>query len=53
MNKVRAVILAREMPTEPDRNPYQILSEYLKGYKSYGAHKNVSTDRQTDGRTPG
>ena len=37
MKKVRAVILARKMPTEPDLRP----TKYLKGYKSYGAHKNV------------
>ena len=50
MKKVLAVILAF-LPIEPDRHPHQILSKYLKGYTSNGAHKNVSTaDRRTDAR---
>ena len=36
--------ILHKTPTEPDRLPYQILSNYLKRYKSYEAHKNVSKD---------
>ena len=39
MNKVRVVFLARDMPTGPPLHPYQILSNYLKKYESYGQHK--------------
>ena len=38
------------MPTGLPLNSYQILSKYVKGYQSYGAHKDASTDGQTDGR---
>ena len=42
--EVRAVILARDMPTEPDLHPCQLSSINHKGYKNSGAYKNVSTD---------
>ena len=38
-NKVRVVSFARDMPTGPFLHPYQILSNYLKQYGSYGLHK--------------
>ena len=38
-NKVRVVSLARDMPTGPPLHPYEILSNYLKQYGSYGLHK--------------
>ena len=38
-NKVRVVSLAWDMPIGPPLHPYQILSNYLKQYGSYGLHK--------------
>ena len=37
-DKVRVVSLAWGMPTGPPLHPYQILSNYLKQYGSYGLH---------------
>ena len=38
--KVRVVSLECDMPTTgPPLHPYQILSNYLKQYGSYGLHK--------------
>ena len=37
--KVRDVFLAHTMPTGPPLHLYQILSNYLKQYKSYGLHR--------------
>ena len=42
-------MFAHDKSSEPDLHPYQILSKYLKGYKSYGAQKNVSTDGRMSG----
>ena len=39
MNKVRVVPLAHDMPTGPPLHSYQILSNYIKHYRSYGLHK--------------
>ena len=39
INKVRVVSLARDMPIGPPLHPYQILSNYIKQYGSYGLHK--------------
>ena len=50
MKIVRVVSLACDMPTGPPLHSYQILSKYVQGYRSYGAHKDASTDRQTDDR---
>ena len=36
---VRVVSLARDTPADPPLYPYQILSNYLKQYGSYGLHK--------------
>ena len=38
-NVVRVVSLARDTPTGPPLHLYQILSNYLKQYGSYGLHK--------------
>ena len=38
-NKVRVISLAWDMPTSPPLHPYQIVSNYLKQYGSYGVHK--------------
>ena len=38
-NRVRVVSLAGDTPTGPPLHPYQILSNYLKQYGSYGLHK--------------
>ena len=35
-NKVRVIFLACDTPTGPTLHPYQILSNYLKLYGSYG-----------------
>ena len=43
MKKVRVVSFANDMPTGPPLNPYQILSNYLKQYKSYGLHKILAS----------
>ena len=43
MKKVRVVSLASDMPTGPPLSPYQILSNYLKQYGSYGLHKISSS----------
>ena len=43
MNKVRVVSLARDTPTDPPLHPYQILSNYLKQYGSYGLHKMLAS----------
>ena len=45
MNTVRVVSLARDTPTGPPLHPYQILSNYLKQYGSYGLHK-ISASRE-------
>ena len=37
--KVRVVSSAHDILTGPPLNPYQILSNYLKQYGSYGLHK--------------
>ena len=37
--KVRVVSLARDTPTGPPLQPYQLLSNYLKQYGRYGQHK--------------
>ena len=42
-NKVRVVSLACNMPTGPSLHPYQILSNYLKQYGSYGLHKILAS----------
>ena len=47
MKTVRVVSLACEAPTDPPLSSYQILSKYVQGYRSYGAHKDASTDGQT------
>ena len=41
--KVRVVSLACNMPTGPPFHSYQILSKYLQGYQSYGAHMDASS----------
>ena len=46
-NKVRVVYLARDMPTGPPFHPYQILSNYLKQYGSYGLHKISASGKIT------
>ena len=38
-NKVRVLSLAWDTPTGTPLHPYQILSNYLKQYGSYGLHK--------------
>ena len=38
-NKVRVVSLTHNTPISPPLHPYQILSNYLKHYGSYGLHK--------------
>ena len=38
-NKVSVVSLACDTPTGPPLHSYQILSNYLKKYGSYGMHK--------------
>ena len=43
--KVRIVFLARETPTGSRLHPYQILSNYIKQYESYGLHK-ISASRE-------
>ena len=43
-NKVRIVSLAPDTPIGPPLHPYQILSNYLKQYGSYGLHK-ISASR--------
>ena len=47
MNKVRVVSLARDMPTGPPLHPYQILSNYLKQYGSYGLQKISASGERT------
>ena len=39
MKKVKVVSLAHDMLSGPPLYPYQILSNYLKQYGSYGLHK--------------
>ena len=48
MKTVRVVSLAHDTPTDPPLHSYQILSKYVLGYQSYGAHKDASTDGRTD-----
>ena len=48
MKTVRVVSLLCDAPTGPPVNSYQILSKYVQGYRSYGAHKDASTDGWTD-----
>ena len=43
MNKVRIVSLTHNRPTGPPLHPYQILSNYLKQYGSYGLHKILAS----------
>ena len=38
--KVTVVSLACDMPTSPPLHSYQILPKYVKGYQSYGMHKD-------------
>ena len=45
MNKVIVVSLACNTPTGPPLHPYQILSNYLEPYGSYGLHK-ISASRE-------
>ena len=40
MKTVRVVSLAHDMPTGPPLYSYQILSKYVQGFQSYGAHKD-------------
>ena len=42
IKKVRVVSFTRDMPTGPPLHPYQILSNYLKQFGSYGLHKNLT-----------
>ena len=44
MKKVRAVILARKMSTEPDLYP----TKYLKGYLKVKEHTRLSMEGRTD-----
>ena len=44
--KVRVVYLSRNTPTAP-LHPYQILSNYLKQYGSYGLPKNSASGEIT------
>ena len=39
MNDVKVVSLGSDIPTGPPIHPYQILSNNLKQYGSYGLHK--------------
>ena len=48
MMTVRVVSLAHVMPTAPPVHSYQVLSKYVQGYRSCGAHKDASTDGRTD-----
>ena len=45
--KKRVVSLARDTPTGPPLHPYQILSNYLKRYGSYGLHKLLDSEEIT------
>ena len=46
--KVRVVSLAHDLPTAPPLYSYQILSNYLKQYGSYGLHKiSASGEKST------
>ena len=45
--KVRVVSLAWDTPTGPPLHPYQILSNYLKQYGSYGLHKILDSGEIT------
>ena len=45
--KVSVVFLACDMPTGPPLHPYQILSNYLKQYGSYGLHKISASVEKT------
>ena len=42
--KMRVVSLAWDMPTGPPLYSYQILSKFVLGCQSYGAHKSASMD---------
>ena len=43
---MRVVSLAHNMPTGPPLHSYQILSKCVKGYQSYGVHKDASSNGQ-------
>ena len=43
MKTVKVVVLAQDTPTGPPLLSYQILSKYVQGYQSYGAHKDEAT----------
>ena len=43
MKTVRVVSLACDTHTGPPLHSYQTLTKYVKGYQSYGVHKNEST----------
>ena len=47
INKTRVVSLACGKPTGPPLHPYQILSNYLQQYGSYGLHKNLASGQIT------
>ena len=47
MNKVRVVSVKCDKPTGPPLHPYQILSNYLKQYGSYGLHKSSASGEIT------
>ena len=53
MKTVRVVSLAGNMPTGPPLHSYQLLSNYVQGYRSYGANKDVSMDIRTNGHMDG
>ena len=46
MNDV-IVSFARDTPTDPPLYPYQILSNYLKRYGTYGLHKSSASGEMT------
>ena len=50
MKTVRVISLVCDVSTGPPLHSYQILSKYVQGYRSHGAHKDASTDGRTDGR---
>ena len=50
---VRVVSLACATPTGPPQHSYQIISKYVQGYRSYGAHKDAFMDRRTGGQMDG
>ena len=46
---IRVVIFARDTPTQCPLQPDKVSWKQLKGYRSYGPHKVLSTDGWTDG----